>query len=81
MHFDPLDPATGGADAPCYIADRATLDTAVSLMAEFGDTAIFQAALRADASRSKGNVVGFCRWRQIERLIVTLSDHSGGTLH
>lgn len=81
MHFDPFDPAADGADALCYIADRATLDTAVSLIAEFGDAAILQAALRADASRNKGNVIGFCRWRQIERVIATLGDHSGGTLH
>ncbi len=33
-------------------------------------------------SRDKGNVMRFCHWRQIERVIVTLSDQEvRGTVH
>ncbi|RJF90698.1 hypothetical protein [Sphingomonas cavernae] len=56
-----------------YVADRACYDEAVGLMARFGDDAGFEAAARADVSRDRGNVRNFCRWRQIERLIVHLS--------
>ena len=31
-------------------------------------------AVGAEASRGYGNVLKFCHWRQIERVIVTLSD-------
>lgn len=82
MHFDPFDPAAAdGGEALCYIADRATLDTAVSLISEFGEGAVLQAAARADASRNQGNVPSFCRWRQIERLIAKLGQRGGSTLH
>lgn len=82
MQFDPPDlAAVDGGEALCYIADRATLDTAVSLMSEFGEGAILQAAARADASRNQGNVANFCRWRQIERLIVKLGQRGSSTLH
>ncbi|MBY0520637.1 MAG: hypothetical protein K2P79_09450 [Sphingomonas sp.] len=81
MHTDPLDPFADEPDIACYIADRATVEAAVSLMAHHGHTASLEAAARADASRNRGNVAGFCRWRQIERLIETLSAPRGGTLH
>jgi hypothetical protein len=64
------------------IADRITADSAASLMASFGDDAGREAAARADISRDRGNVVLFCRWRQVERLIVALSSHHvQGTVH
>jgi hypothetical protein len=56
-----------------FVADRDTLDLATSLISDFGDDAGQHAASRADASRSIGNVWQFCRWRQIERLILVLS--------
>lgn len=56
-----------------YVADRAAFDDAAELIARFGDDAGFEAAARADRSRDVGNVVTYCRWRQIERLIVLLS--------
>ncbi|QDP20229.1 hypothetical protein [Sphingomonas xanthus] len=65
-----------------FILDRAALADAASLMETFGDDAGFEAAARAEDSREKGNVVRFCHWRQIERMIVTLSDReSQGTVH
>lgn len=56
-----------------YVADRASYDAAAELIARFGDDAGFEAAARADRSRDVGNVVTYCRWRQIERLILLLS--------
>ena len=41
-------------------------------MAEFGDMAAVEAANRADRSRTLGNVIHFCHWRQIERAIEML---------
>lgn len=56
-----------------YVSDRASAEEAVRLMTIFGDDAGFEAAARADHSRDIGNISHFCRWRQIERLIVHLS--------
>lgn len=65
-----------------YVADRSMLADASELLARFGEDAGFEAAARADRSRDLGNVVHFCRWRQIERLIVLLaSDEAEGTIH
>lgn len=65
-----------------YIAGRAALADASALIDRFGDDAGYEAAARADRSRDAGNVVGFCHWRQIERVIATLScDEVMGTVH
>jgi hypothetical protein len=65
-----------------YVADRALVDTATDMIAELGIGAGLQAAARADQSRAKGNVGQFCRWRQIERLILVLSSEKAVfTLH
>jgi hypothetical protein len=62
--------------------DRAAVAEANALIARFGDDAGFEAAARADASRERGNVSLFCRWRQIERLIIWLATPDiHGTLH
>jgi hypothetical protein len=38
--------------------------------------------MRAEQSRDDGNVARFCHWRQIERVIATLSsDEVIGTIH
>lgn len=64
------------------VSDRITADAAASLMASHGDYAGQEAASRADFSRNQGNITLFCRWRQVERLIVALSSrHSQGTIH
>jgi hypothetical protein len=64
------------------VADRITAESAALLMASFGDDAGREAAARADISRDRGNVVLFCRWRQVERLITLLSSHHvQGTVH
>ena len=68
-------------DAP-FISGRPALNDAAELIERFGDDAAIEAAVRAERSRDAGNVVRFCHWRQIERVIVTLSsDEVRGSLH
>lgn len=65
-----------------YVADRSSVETAQELIATFGDDAGVEAATRADKSRDLGNHLNFCRWRQIERLIVVMSvGRAVGTVH
>ncbi len=65
-----------------YLADRAHVTDAAELIAAFGDDAGFEAAARADRYRDLGNHINFCRWRQIERLIVLMSvPRAVGTVH
>jgi hypothetical protein len=65
-----------------YLPDRLAVHDAHELIERFGDDAGFEAAARADRSRDLGNHVHFCRWRQIERLILLLSsDEPVGTVH
>lgn len=65
-----------------YLADRHMVTDASSLIRAFGAFAADEAAIRADRSRSVGNVVHFCRWRQVERLVRLLeTDLPTGTLH
>lgn len=68
-------------DAP-FITSRVALADASELLERFGDDAGYEAAARADLSRDAGNVVRFCHWRQIERVIATLGcDEVRGTVH
>jgi hypothetical protein len=68
-------------DSP-YIAGRLALAEASELIDRFGDEARLEAAARAERSRDAGNVLHFCHWRQIERVIETLSsDQVRGTVH
>jgi hypothetical protein len=65
-----------------FVADRSSIADAQTLMAQFGDDAAFEAAARADLSRGRGNVILYCRWRQIERVIAALADPDPtGTIH
>ncbi|MGE5721576.1 MAG: hypothetical protein ACM3YM_03870 [Sphingomonadales bacterium] len=62
--------------------DRAAFAVASDLIADFGEHAQLEAAIRADRSRSLGNVIHFCHWRQIERTIEMLSTRDvTGTVH
>lgn len=68
-------------DVP-FINGRIALADAAELLDRFGDNAGIEAAARADVSRDAGNVLRFCHWRQIERVIATLgSDQVRGTIH
>lgn len=65
-----------------FISSRAALHDASELMERFGDDAAFEAALRAELSRDVENVRRYCHWRQIERVIASLSSADvSGTVH
>lgn len=66
-----------------YLSDASAAADAAELIARFGIHAASEAAARADRSRDLGNVVHFCRWREIERMIALLSatDPADATVH
>lgn len=66
---------------PLYVEPRDVAE-AQKLMAHFGAEAGLEAAERAESSRNLGNHLQYCRWRQIERLVIMLSlECSIGTIH
>ena len=66
---------------PLYVEPRDVVE-AETLIDLFGKAAGLEAAERAEASRNIGNHLNFCRWRQIERLIILLSvETTLGTIH
>lgn len=62
-----------GDPAP-FVPDRALAEEALTLIARHGAAAGGEVAARARESRSRGNIVQFCRLRQLERLIAALED-------
>jgi hypothetical protein len=65
-----------------HFAGRAALADAGELIARFGKHAVSEAARRANASREVGNVIHFCRWRQVGRMIAMLGDEAvTGAVH
>ncbi|RST31654.1 hypothetical protein HMF7854_13030 [Sphingomonas ginkgonis] len=65
-----------------FISSRIALTDATGLLERFGDDAGYEAALLAEQSRDAGNVLRFCHWRQIERVIALLSQReTAGTVH
>ena len=62
-----------------HITGQGAFAEAADLIAKFGDHAVSEARRRAGRSRELGNVIHFCRWRQIERLILLLAE--GGRAH
>lgn len=66
---------------PLYVEPR-DVSEAEALIDQFGTAAGLEAADRAEASRNIGNHIHYCRWRQIERLIIVLSvETTLGTIH
>jgi hypothetical protein len=66
---------------PLYVETRDVVE-ANMLMDTFGPEAGTEAAERAKKSRNVGNHLHYCRWRQIERLIIMLSARTTlGTIH
>lgn len=57
-----------------YLPDAAAAAEATQLIEQFGGYAAEEAAARASRSRDVGNVIHYCRWRQIQRLIEVLGD-------
>lgn len=68
-------------DTP-FINGRLALADASDLIDRYGAAASREAAARAARCRDEGNVARFCHWRQIERVIATLSsDRISGSVH
>ncbi|MEJ6594604.1 hypothetical protein [Parasphingorhabdus sp.] len=66
---------------PVFI-DSTHYSDAELLITNYGEEAGLEAANRADKSRSLGNQLHYCKWRQVERLCIFLSiDQSIGTVH
>ena len=66
-----------------FIAGRTSLADAEALIRDYGAEAALQAAVRAEQSRGAENILKFCHWRQVERLIDALAatDEPQGTVH
>lgn len=63
-------------------SDRASYEAAAALIDSFGEYAADEAAARAERSRGLGNLIHFCRWRQVERTIAFLADdRPAGSIH
>ncbi len=66
---------------PVFI-DSTHYSDAELLISNYGEEAGLEAANRADKSRSLGNHLHYCKWRQVERLCILLSiEQSIGTVH
>ncbi|MCA1748642.1 MAG: hypothetical protein LC634_03625 [Sphingomonadales bacterium] len=68
------------ATHPFVFVDRTDAEAAVALIVDLGDAAGIEAARRAARSRDVGNVIHFCRWRQIGRLVELLSGEEAGAM-
>jgi hypothetical protein len=65
-----------------FVADREAYEFASALMAEFGATALTEAATRAERSRDLGNFIHYARWCRAGRAIQLLADpQPRGALH
>jgi predicted glycoside hydrolase/deacetylase ChbG (UPF0249 family) len=65
-----------------HLSDAAAVSDAAELIDRFGQFAADEAAARASRSRDIGNVIHYCRWRQIQRLIEVLGcDNVEATVH
>lgn len=81
--MDLIEPGAASATPQLpYLADVLQVADATQLITAYGENAGCEAAARADHYRDLGNHINFCRWRQIERLIVLLSiGRAIGTVH
>jgi hypothetical protein len=65
-----------------FIAGRASLSDAQNLIRDVGNAAALEAAVRAEKSRGAENILKFCHWRQVERLIDVLgTEEAPGSVH
>jgi hypothetical protein len=66
----------GGSLLQYRVFEPAAFTEAAQLIERFGAHAGSEAALRADRSRDLGNVVHFCRWREVARMIELIRDEA-----
>ena len=67
-------------DHQVFCADRTAFADASDLIDVYGDAARDEAKQRASRSRELGNVVHFCRWREIDRLIGAMTRETSAGL-
>lgn len=73
-HADPRQMPRRTPRQIAFVTDRKAALDAAHMIDEHGVAAGAQAAALAEISRDRGNIVHFCRWRQIERLIGAMTD-------
>ncbi|MEQ1688873.1 MAG: hypothetical protein ABL874_09900 [Sphingopyxis sp.] len=61
-----------------FAGGRDMVEQAMALTMEFGEDAVDAAALRAAQSRARGNIITYCQWREVERLLMLDSAQSDG---
>lgn len=71
------DTTSAAAPAP-FLAGRRMVEDANALAGKFGEDALYAASLRAARSRARDNALGWCHWREVERLVGWLSGESAG---
>ncbi len=59
------------------VSGRVAGELAAEMVALFGPHAATEAHRRASRSRNLGNALGYCTWRQAERLIEQLTAETG----
>jgi len=65
-----------------FISGRNSVVDAQELIRDYGGEAALQAAVRAEQSRGAENILKYCHWRQVERLIDALAtEEPRGTVH
>ena len=65
-----------------YLSDGRAFAEASDLLARYGELAVAEAAQRASRSRDLGNVIHFCRWREVIRMLDMLGDEQvDGAIH
>ena len=76
-------PSAGPRDpALPFLSGPAALAAATALLREFGEDAAMAAQLRAAQSRARDNLITFCHWREVERMLGWLADSvEGATRH
>jgi hypothetical protein len=66
------DPTRAAPPTP-FLAGRRMVEDAKALTGEFGEDALYAASLRAARSRARDNALGWCHWREVERMVGWLS--------
>ena len=63
-----------------FVVDREAYDGASELLDRFGESALAEAATRAERSRDLGNHIHYTRWCRVGRAILVLGDPGYGSL-
>jgi hypothetical protein len=65
-----------------FVVDREAYEGAAALLDTFGESALAEAATRAERSRDVGNHIHYTRWCRVGRAILVLGDpQPAGMVH